>query len=270
MAGICFILQKQAVKKLEGKVALVTGADSGIGRAIAVAFAEEGADVIICYHSDEEGAKAAAHAVERHGRSGLVVPVDVRDERSVSSLFGAGLERFRTIDILVNNAGVSGGDAGVADMSAEQFDRTIRANLYGPFYLCGHFVRHRRSSGGKGKIINISSVHEEIMMPGYADYNASKAGLRNLMRTLALEVAEEGINVNNICPGMILTPMNQAAVDDPELRDRMAQNIPMKRPGMPEEIARLAVFLASPDSDYVTGSSYFMDGGLSLNVGQGA
>ncbi|HEY0895974.1 MAG TPA: SDR family oxidoreductase [Sphingobacteriaceae bacterium] len=258
------------VNKLDGKVALVTGADSGIGQAIAIAFASEGAHVIICYHSDESGASETAAAVEAHGRTGMVLQVDVRDEQAVGSLFETGIRRFGAIDILVNNAGVSGGDAGVADMTAEQFDRTIRTNLYGPFFFCSHFVRHRRQQGGMGKIVNISSVHEEIMMPGYADYNASKAGLRNLMRTLALEVAGEGINVNNICPGMILTPMNQQAIDDPGFRAERAAHIPMKRPGRPEEIARLAVFLASADADYVTGSSYFMDGGLTLNTGQGA
>ena len=258
------------MKRLEGKVALVTGSDSGIGQAIAIAFAYEGADVIVCYHSDKEGGINTLAQVQSHGRSGMALQVDVSDERSVESLFEASLHEFKTIDILVNNAGVSGGDFGVAEMATKDFDRTIRTNLYGPFFFCRRFVNHRRESGGKGKIINISSVHEEIMMPGYADYNASKAGLRNLMRTLALEVAEEGINVNNICPGMILTPMNQEAIDNKKIRDDMAQNIPMKRPGMPEEIARLAVFLASPDSDYVTGSSYVMDGGLMLNVGQGA
>jgi len=258
------------MKKLEGKVALVTGSDSGIGKAIAIAFAEEGADVIVCYHSDKEGGINTLAQVQNQGQKGIALRVDVSDEQSVESLIEAALQEFGAIDILVNNAGVSGGVSGVADMATEDFDRTIRTNLYGPFFFCRRFINHRRKSGGKGKIINISSVHEEIMMLGYADYNASKAGLRNLMRTLALEVAEEGINVNNICPGMILTPMNQEAIDDKQLRNEMAQNIPMKRPGMPEEIARLAVFLASADSDYVTGSSYVMDGGLMLNVGQGA
>jgi glucose 1-dehydrogenase len=258
------------VKKLSGKVALITGADSGIGRAIALAFAEEGANILVCYHSDEQGGRETVSGVQAHGRSGRAMHVDVADERSVGSLFESALKEFGSIDIMVNNAGVSGGGFDVAEMSAEQFDRTIRTNLYGPFFFCREFVRHRREQGAKGKIINISSVHEEIMMPGYADYNVSKAGLRNLMRTLALEVAEEGINVNNICPGMILTPMNQEAIDDPEIRQEKSQYIPMKRPGLPEEIARLAVFLASSDADYVTGSSYFMDGGLTLNVGQGA
>lgn len=258
------------MKKLEGKVALVTGSDSGIGKAIAIAFAEEGADVIVCYHTDKEGGINTLAQVQSHGRKGIALQVDVSDEQSVESLFEAALHEFSTIDILVNNAGVGGGVSGIAEMSTQDFDRTIRTNLYGPFFFCRRFINHRRESGDKGKIINISSVHEEIMMPGYADYNASKAGLRNLMRTLALEVAEEAINVNNICPGMILTPMNQEAIDSKQVRDEMAENIPMKRPGKPEEIARLAVFLASPDSDYVTGSSYVMDGGLMLNVGQGA
>lgn len=258
------------MKKLEGKAALVTGADSGIGKAIAIAFAKEGADVVVCYHSDSAGAADTVSEIQKFGRNGIALQVDVTNEESVESSFQKAVEELTSIDILVNNAGVGGGGKPLAEMSSANFDRTIRTNPYGPFFFCRRFINHRRQSSGKGKIINVSSVHEEIVMIGYSDYNASKAGLRNLTRTLALELAEEGINVNNICPGMILTPMNQEAIDDVRVRDQMAQNIPMKRPGMPHEIAPLAVFLASSDSDYVTGSSYFVDGGLMLQVGQGA
>ncbi|MFD2245640.1 SDR family NAD(P)-dependent oxidoreductase [Pontibacter ruber] len=256
--------------KLNGKVALITGSDSGIGQATAIAFAREGADVVVTYHSDKEGAEKTRQEVEKLNRKGIVLQVDVSDEQSVEKMFNQALSEFKTIDILVNNAAVNGSGINVADMNTETFDRTIRTNLYGTFFCSRRFIRDRRKAGGKGKIINVSSVHEEIVSAGTADYCASKAGIRNLTRTLALELAEDGINVNNICPGMILTPMNQEAVDDKEVREEKSEHIPMKRPGKPEEIANVAVFLASSDSDYVTGSSYFMDGGLSLHLGQGA
>jgi glucose 1-dehydrogenase len=258
------------MQKLEGKVALITGSDSGIGQATAVEFAKEGADVIICYHSDKEGAEQTLQEVTKHNRKGAVYQVDISDEQAVAHLFAQAIKEFGAIDILVNNAAVNGSGIQVADMTTEVFDRTIRTNLYGTFFCCRSFIRHRRQSGGKGKIINVTSVHEEIVSAGTADYCASKAAVRNLTRTLALELAQDGINVNNIAPGMILTPMNQEALDNKEVREEKAQHIPMKRPGNPEEIGRLAVFLASPDSDYVTGSSYFMDGGLSQYMGQGA
>ncbi|HEY4651903.1 MAG TPA: SDR family oxidoreductase [Pontibacter sp.] len=258
------------MNKLKGKIALITGADSGIGKATAIEYAREGADIVICYHKDEEGAEETRREVEKHGRKGVTLQVDISDEQKVEQLFEQALKEFRTIDILVNNAAVNGSGINVADMSTEVFDKTIRTNLYGTFFCSRTFIRHRQQQGGKGKIINVSSVHEEIVAPGTADYCASKAAVRNLTRTLALELAEDGINVNNICPGMILTPMNQAAIDNDEVRKKAEQNIPVKRAGKPEEIAKVAVFLASDDAAYVTGSSYFMDGGLSQNVGQGA
>lgn len=249
---------------------MITGSDSGIGQATAIAFAQEGADVVITYHTDKEGAEETLRQVEQHQRKGMVLQVDVSDEQAVAQLFDKALKEFGTLDILVNNAAVNGSGARVADMETEVFDRAIRTNLYGTFFCSRRFIQHRKQQGGKGKIINVSSVHEEIVSAGTAEYCASKAAIRNLTRTLALELAEDGINVNNICPGMILTPMNQEAVDDHKVRKEKEENIPMKRAGKPEEIARLAVFLASSDSDYVTGSSYFMDGGLSQLMGQGA
>lgn len=258
------------MQKLNGKVALITGSDSGIGQATAIAFAREGANVVICYHSDKEGAEQTLQEVQKHNQKGLVLQVDVSDEQAVEKLFDQAIAELGAVDILVNNAAVNGQGIMVADMETEVFDRTMRTNVYGPFFCSRRFIRHRRQTGGKGKIINVTSVHEEIVSAGTADYCASKGALRNFTRTLALELAEEGINVNNIAPGMILTPMNQEAIDDKKKRDEASEHIPMKRPGKPEEIAQLAVFLASSDSDYVTGSSYFMDGGLSQFMGQGA
>ncbi|MBC5774599.1 SDR family oxidoreductase [Pontibacter sp. KCTC 32443] len=256
--------------RLKGKVALITGADSGIGKATAIEYARQGADIIICYHSDKEGAEKTLAEVEKQKRKGFILQVDISEEQKVEQLFEQALKEFKTIDILVNNAAVNGSGINVADMSTEVFDKTIRTNLYGTFFCSRAFIKHRKQQGGKGKIINVSSVHEEIVSAGTADYCASKAAVRNLTRTLALELAEDGINVNNICPGMILTPMNQEAIDNKEVRKEAEQNIPLKRAGKPEEIAKVAVFLASEDANYVTGSSYFMDGGLSQNMGQGA
>jgi len=258
------------MKKLENKTALVTGSDSGIGRAIAIEFAKNGANVIVCYHSDEEGAKETLEEAGQYGTKTALIRLDVSAEKDVEQQLEQIIVEFSGLDILVNNSGVNGSGTPVDEMDTAVFDKTIRTNLYGTFFCSRKFVRHRKQIGKPGKIINISSVHEEINAPGNADYNASKAGIRNLMRTLALEVAPFGINVNNIAPGMILTPMNQKAVDDPETRKKAEKNIPAGRAGRPEEIAYLAVFLASAEADYVTGSTYVMDGGLMINIGQGA
>lgn len=258
------------MKKLENKTALVTGSDSGIGRAIAVEFAKNGANVIVCYHSDEDGGKEALEEVKKHGGKASLIRLDVSDEKDVEKKMEQLVKEYSGLDILINNSGVNGSGIPVDEMDTEVFDKTIKTNLYGTFFCSRKFVQHRKKVGEKGKIINISSVHEEINAPGNADYNASKAGIRNFMRTLAIEVAPFGINVNNIAPGMILTPMNQKAVDDPKALKKAEKNIPWGRAGRPEEIAYLAVFLASDEADYVTGSTYAMDGGLMINIGQGA
>jgi glucose 1-dehydrogenase len=172
--------------------------------------------------------------------------------------------------ILVNNAGVDSTGKEVSEMPLEDWDSSIRTNLYGPFYCCQHFIRARRRSGGGGKIINVTSVHQEIPRAGAAGYDASKGALRNLTRTLCLELAPDRINVNNIAPGMVLTPFNQAAVDDPEVREEQVQSIPFKRAAEPAEIAALAVYLASEEADYASGQTFTLDGGLSMNLGQGA
>jgi glucose 1-dehydrogenase len=258
------------MKVLEGKVALVTGSDSGIGRAIAIEFAHAGASVIITYHADQEGAEEAERVAEECGGQAIVIKLDVSNEESVAEAFEETFKKFGQLDILVNNAGVNGSNIPVAEMPTKVFDKTIKTNLYGTFFCSRLFVQYLRKQKRKGKIINISSVHEEISSAGNADYNASKGGIRNFMRTLALEVAAEGIQVNDIAPGMILTPMNQEAMDDPKVREEKEQHIPMKRAGKPEEIAKLALFLAGPDSEYITGSTFVIDGGLTQNLGKGA
>ena len=258
------------MKKLTGKAALITGSDSGIGQATAIQFAEEGANVVVVYLHDAEGADKTRQAVEQAGQQALVVQSDVSDPKQAEDLFQQAVAKFGTLDILVNNAGVSGAHKPVAEMTPEEFEKTIRINLFGPFYLARLFAQHRQQHGGKGKIVNVTSIHEEVVSPKTADYCAAKGGLRNLTRTLALELAEQGTNVNNLAPGMILTPMNQKAIDDPQKREEGEQKIPMKRAGQPEEIAKLALFLSSADSDYVTGSTYVMDGGFMRQLAQGA
>ncbi len=257
--------------QLQDKIALVTGSDSGIGSATAIEFAKEGADVVVHYLDDAEGAQGTKRAVEAEGRRAIVVQADITDEQDVSRLFDEAVEAFGRVDVLMNNAGVDASGKDVADLPTETFDQAIKANLYGAFFCCRRFVQLRKAGDAEGgKIINVTSVHQEIPNPGGADYDCSKGALRNLTRTLALELAPLHINVNNLGPGMVLTPFNQPAIDDPKLLDEQVQSIPWKRAAQPSEIARLAVFLASSDSDYVTGSDYFMDGGLMRNLGQGA
>lgn len=256
--------------KLEGKTAFVSGADSGIGQAIAIAFASEGADVAICYHSDRKGAEETASFAKKFGRKCLVMKCDVTKEKQVESALDKILERFGSLDILINNAAVNGSNIALAEMPTEVFDMAIKTNLYGVFFTSRWFSKNVANAGKGGRIINISSIHEDIATPGNADYNASKGAVRMFMRTLALELAPKKVTVNNIGPGMILTPMNQQAMENKSVRDKKTAHIPLNRAGEPQEIAKLAVFLASSEADYVTGSTYFIDGGLMVNLGQGA
>lgn len=256
--------------KLEDKTALITGSDSGIGQATAIEFAKEGANLIITYHSDKEGAEKTLKAVKEQGREGIIIEVDVSEEKQVEEMFDKAIEKFGTVDILMNNAAINAQNVKLADISTDDWHKLLRTNLDGYFFCARRFINIRKKEGGKGKLINVTSVHEEIPMPGATGYDSSKGAIRNLTRTLALEVAEDGINVNNLAPGMILTPFNKEAKEDEEVRKKKEQNIPMKRAAEPEEVARVAVFLASSDADYVTGSTYVIDGGLMLNTGQGA
>ena len=257
-------------QRLQGKVALITGSDSGIGQATAIEFAKEGADVVVHFLHDADGAEQTRLAVTAEGCKAIVVRADVTDESQVTSMFDQAVDSLGSVDILMNNAGVDASGTPVAELSTDVWDRAIRTNVYGPFFCCRRFAQLRLAAGGGGKIINVSSVHADNPNPGGADYDCSKGAVRMLTRTLALELAPHNINVNSLAPGMVLTPFNQPAIDDPKLLEEQVQSIPMKRAAQPAEIARLAVFLASSDADYVTGASYVMDGGLMINLGQGA
>lgn len=251
--------------RLQDKVAVITGSDSGIGQGIAIEFAKEGADIAVNYLHDRAGAERTRALVEKLGRRAVLIPADVRKEEDVAMLFDATLQAFETVDLLVNNAGIDAAGIDVADMPLAAWDNAMKTNVYGPFLCARRFINIRKQAGGGGGIINITSVHEDLPRAGAAEYDASKGALRNLTRTLALEVAPLKINVNNIGPGMVLTPFNQQAVDDPKARAQQVQGIPLQRAAEPSEIGRLAVFLASNDASYVTGSTYFIDGGLMQN-----
>src|SRR5438094_5765092 len=252
--------------KLDNKIAVITGSDSGMGQAIAEEFAKAGADVAVTFHTAEE----SRCRVQAAGRRAIVRQTDVRDEKSVARLFEAVSSELGTPDILVNDAGVGSSGANVAEMTTDEFNLVIKTDLYGPFFCCREFIRRRKAHGGRGKIINITSVHEAIPSPGNAAYGAAKGGLLTFTRSLALELAPLRINVNAIAPGLIRTPMTAKRTEDPEKLREELPNIPWNRPGEPREVARLAVYLASEDSDYVTGQSFTIDGGLEMNWGQGA
>jgi glucose 1-dehydrogenase len=256
--------------RLENRIALITGSDSGMGQAMAEEFAREGAHVVVNYFEDETGANETLRQVQAAGRRGLVVQADVRDPQAVERLFRSAQDVLGAPDVLVNNAGVGSGGKPLHEVTDEEWDRVVRTDLYGPFHCCREFIRRRKAAGGRGRIVNVTSVHEEIPSPGNAAYGAAKGGLRNLTRSLALELAKDRINVNNIAPGLIRTPMTAARVEDPARMREELPRIPWNRPGEPREVARLAVYLASDDADYVTGQTFTIDGGLEMNWGQGA
>lgn len=252
--------------KLQGRIAIITGADSGIGRATAELFAQEGADICIGYHTDQEGAKETRRRVEQAGRRAVVVQGDVGRPTDVETLFREAAT-LGTPDVLVNSAGKGMGGMPVAEMEDEMLERVLRTDLLGPLFCCRAFIRLRKQHGGRGRIVTISSVAQHLPTPGSAPYGMAKAGIGSLTRSLAVEVAEDKINVNNIAPGLIQTPMTQERLDDPEKREASFKEIPWHRAGQPEEIARLALFLASDDGDYVTGQTWTIDGGLTMNWG---
>jgi glucose 1-dehydrogenase len=256
--------------RLQDRVAIVTGADSGIGQAIAEAFAGEGADIAILWHRDRDGAEETARRVRTAGRRALLVQGDVGEEADVERLFRETGAALGPPFLLVNNAGIGQEGPQVAETPAEVFDRVIRTDLRGPFLCCRAFVRARRAAGGGGRIVNITSVHERIPSPGSAAYGAAKGGLLTLTRSLCLEVAGDRIAVNAVAPGLIHTDMTKARVEDPAVMREQLKHIPWGRPGRVEEVARLVLYLASDEADYVTGQSFTIDGGLTMNWGQGA
>lgn len=260
-------------KKLEGQVALITGASSGIGAGIAKAFAGEGATVVINYSGSREKAEAVLAEVKKIGGSGITLKADVGNEEAVVVMFQQVLSQFGTLDILVNNAGVQK-DAALHEMRLADWDAVMRVNLTGQFLCAREAIKEfmRRGvvparSRSAGKIICISSVHEVIPWAGHANYAASKGGVMMLMKTIAQEYAPMKIRVNSIGPGAIRTPINHAAWQTPEAYKNLLKLIPAKRIGEADDVGRAAVWLASDDSDYVNGITLFVDGGMLLYPG---
>jgi glucose 1-dehydrogenase len=252
--------------KLANRIAIVTGADSGIGQAIATLYAQEGADICIGYHTDRAGAEATQRAVEAAGRRAVVVQGDVGNPKDVAALFEAAAG-LGVVDVLVNNAGKGMGGTPVDELEDEMLELILRTDLMGPLFCCREFIRLRKTQGGKGRIVTISSVAQHLPTAGSAPYGMAKAGVGSLTRSLAVELAPHKINVNNIAPGLIQTPMTQETLDDPQKKEKSMQEIPWHRAGQPEEIAALALFLAADTGDYVTGQTWIMDGGLTMNWG---
>ena len=209
-------------------------------------------------------------AIVNEGGKADAIQTDVGQELAVETLFGHAEQRFGVVNLLVNSAGLNMSGVMLADMELSQFDRLIRADLYGPFLTCRRMVRALEREGREGRIVNISSIHERAPRPGGVDYDAAKGGLAQLTATLALELAPKHIAVNGVAPGMILTPMNQSALDDPVERRRKEAAIPWGRAGTPDEVADLILFLLSPAANYITGTTVTIDGALSLTVAQGA
>jgi glucose 1-dehydrogenase len=260
-------------KPLKNQKALVTGANSGIGEACALALGAAGADVVVNYRSNPAEADRVVAAIKQSGSNAVAIRADVSREDEVQAMFAEMLKRFGTIDILVNNAGLQR-DAPFHEMTLEQWNTVIGANLTGQFLCAREAVREflRRGvvaevSSAAGKIICMSSVHEVIPWAGHVNYAASKGGVMQLMKTMAQELAPKKIRVNSIAPGAIKTPINRAAWETPEAEAELLKLIPEGRVGIPEDIARTAVWLASDASDYVTGTTLFVDGGMTLYPG---
>ncbi len=250
--------------KLEGKVALVTGSSQGIGQAIAARLAQEGADIVIDYRSHREGAEETLAKVEATGRSGFIVKADLGVVSEVRQLIESSIQHFGKLDVLVNNAGIEK-NADFWSVSEADYDAVLNVNLKGVFFVTQAFVQHLIETKRTGKIINISSVHEELPFPHFTSYCASKGGVKMMTRNLAIELGPLGITINNVAPGAIETPINTKLLNDPEKLDALLKNIPLGRLGQPQDVASVVAFLASSDADYVTGTTFFVDGGLLWN-----
>ena len=260
----------KGLQGIEGKNVLVTGGSSGIGQAIAVRFAEYGANVAINYlrqpeeaAETEEQVQACVGKVQREGVKDVLVQGDVSSEEDVVRMVADAIEGLGGIDILVNNAGIQISRP-TEELSSDDFDRVLAVNLRGSFLCAREAIRHFLAEDKSGSIVNISSVHQLIPKPSYLGYSVSKGGMQNLTRTLALEYAGRGIRVNGIGPGATVTPINRAWIDDPEKRAQVEEHIPMQRAGDSDEMAGVTAFLASDDAAYITGQTIFVDGGLTL------
>lgn len=252
--------------RLDNRVAIVTGSSLGIGKAIALAFAAEGAAVTIDYRSHPDEAREVVEEIENAGGRALAVKADVSEPDDMKNLVERSVEEFGRLDIMVNNAGMEE-KMPFLETPLDVWNRAISVNLTGSWLGCQEAAKRMVEQGEGGRIINVSSVHEDRPMPTNSPYCVAKGGLRMLMRTISVELAPYGITVNNIAPGAIETPINQNLKDDPDQMKELLSEIPLGRIGQPEEVAGLAVYLASDEASYVTGSTFIIDGGMMRHAG---
>jgi glucose 1-dehydrogenase len=250
--------------RLKDRVAIVTGSSSGIGQGIAKRFAEEGARVVIDYVGHPEGADETLKMVEQAGSKGVICQADVTRIEDTRRLVDAAYSGFGSLDILVNNAGMEK-KADFWEVQEADYDKVLGVNLKGPFFLTQYFVQKLMAANKPGRIVNISSVHEDMAFPGFSTYCISKGGMRMLMRDLAVELGPKNITINNIAPGAIQTPINKNLLENQQELRALLRNIPLDRLGTVEDVASLAAFLASDEAAYITGSTYVIDGGLMRN-----
>jgi glucose 1-dehydrogenase len=250
--------------RLAGKVAIVTGSGSGIGQSIAIRFASEGATVVVDYRNNIEKSQETASKAEAAGGKAILVRADVTNLSDTQNLIDQAYQQLGRCDILVNNAGIEK-NAPFWDVTEADYDAVLNVNLKGAFFLTQAFVRRLRDAKLPGRIINISSVHEDMVFPNFSTYCASKGGIRMLMRNLSVELGPLNITVNNIAPGAIATPINTKLMEDKTKLNALLANIPLGRMGTSDDVSGVALFLSSDDAAYVTGSTYFIDGGLIRN-----
>lgn len=250
--------------RLKDKVALVTGSSQGIGAAIALRFAEEGASVVINYNSNPDKAKDVLAQVEAKGGRGYIVGANLGSVADVRRLIADAIAHFGQLDILVNNAGIEI-HAPFWEVAEADYDKVMGVNAKGVFFAAQEMAKHLMATKRPGKIVNISSVHEDLPFPNFTAYCMSKGSVKMMTRNLSIELAPFGITINSIAPGAIQTPINTALLNDPVKLNALLNQIPLRRLGKPEDVAGLAVFLASAEADYVTGTTYFVDGGLTWN-----
>jgi len=259
------------MKGLKGKNALITGATSGIGQAIAIRLAQEGCNIAINYRksiedvedTEEMAMQKACGDIDNCGVKSLPVQADVSKEEDIVTMVNTVVEQFGSIDLLINNAGIQT-ECPSHEIETQDFDRVLSVNLRGAFLCARETIKHQLSQNRQGVIINISSVHETIPRPMYLSYSMSKGGMENLTKTLALEYANRGIRVNAVAPGATITPINQDWIDNPEKKAVVESHIPMSRAGTSAEMAAAVAFLASDEAAYITGQTLFVDGGLTL------
>lgn len=250
--------------KLAEKVAIVTGGSGGIGQALCDRLAREGAKIVINYRSHPDEAEEVKKKVEQAGSQASIVQADLSKVEQINNLVDEAINHFGKVDILVNNAGLEK-RADFWDVTESDYDLVMNVNLKAVFFATQAVVKHFRATNNPGRIINISSVHEELPFPHFTSYCASKGGVKMITRNLAVELGSMGITINNVAPGAIATPINQDLLNNPEQLKKVTQNIPLGRMGEPEDVSGIVAFLASDEAKYITGSTFYVDGGLLWN-----